>query len=359
MAKLVTDAVLKKNIEDILTELANRTYEFEEYNTDEIDDMFDATPEEISYYESLIQDASVSSNRLWSSKKISEEIAQCILNSNAYAEGLIADISSIELVYVTTLPTSNIKTNTIYILKSTNDNPDTLNLYDGTNWSVIGDFGIKLSDYYNKSEVDSKLDDKANKSEVLSVDSVQTTTGSETNDTVYSSKLTKDELDKKVNITDIATTISSTPSDDKVASEKAVSDVVSDIVPFKFGIDENGNYGYYKAGADTVTPFKSIVEPEDTGKIYGNRGRIKLMKMGNHRYFDSVDGEFIDVGLGNIVLDEEDRPLSNITLKCLFTNNGRDWINGTLVMDTNGKLNSSVGNTYYFLFTNCRWIAKS
>ena len=30
-----------------------------------------------------------------------------------------------------------------------------------------------------------------------------------------------------------------------------------DDIPFKFGIDENGDYGYYKAGADTVTPFKS------------------------------------------------------------------------------------------------------
>lgn len=28
-------------------------------------------------------------------------------------------------------------------------------------------------------------------------------------------------------------------------------------VPFAFGVDENGNYGYYKEGADTVTPFKS------------------------------------------------------------------------------------------------------
>lgn len=26
----------------------------------------------------------------------------------------------------------------------------------------------------------------------------------------------------------------------------------------KFGQDENGNYGYYKVGADTVTPFKSF-----------------------------------------------------------------------------------------------------
>lgn len=28
-------------------------------------------------------------------------------------------------------------------------------------------------------------------------------------------------------------------------------------LPFGFGIDDNGNYGYIKAGADTVTPFKS------------------------------------------------------------------------------------------------------
>ena len=26
-------------------------------------------------------------------------------------------------------------------------------------------------------------------------------------------------------------------------------------MPFKFGVDSSGNYGYIKAGADTVTPF--------------------------------------------------------------------------------------------------------
>lgn len=31
-------------------------------------------------------------------------------------------------------------------------------------------------------------------------------------------------------------------------------------IPFKFGIDSNGNYGYFKVGADTVTPFKSAPE---------------------------------------------------------------------------------------------------
>ena len=29
-------------------------------------------------------------------------------------------------------------------------------------------------------------------------------------------------------------------------------------MPFKFGVDSNGDYGYIKDGADTVTPFKSV-----------------------------------------------------------------------------------------------------
>ena len=35
-------------------------------------------------------------------------------------------------------------------------------------------------------------------------------------------------------------------------------DEVKGGVPFKFGINSNGEYGYYKAGADTVTPFKTV-----------------------------------------------------------------------------------------------------
>lgn len=35
-------------------------------------------------------------------------------------------------------------------------------------------------------------------------------------------------------------------------------------VPFRFGIDSNGNYGYIKAGADTVTPFKTVAKKVGT-----------------------------------------------------------------------------------------------
>lgn len=32
--------------------------------------------------------------------------------------------------------------------------------------------------------------------------------------------------------------------------------MVNNKAPFNFGVDKNGNYGYYKTGADSVTPFK-------------------------------------------------------------------------------------------------------
>lgn len=50
----------------------------------------------------------------------------------------------------------------------------------------------------------------------------------------------------------------------EIPDEPFVSQVVlakqgppKDLPVIRFGIDENGNFGYYKAGADTVTPFSS------------------------------------------------------------------------------------------------------
>ena len=37
-------------------------------------------------------------------------------------------------------------------------------------------------------------------------------------------------------------------------------DELKDMLPFKFGVDSNGKYGYYKAGEQTVTPFSSGAE---------------------------------------------------------------------------------------------------
>ncbi len=43
----------------------------------------------------------------------------------------------------------------------------------------------------------------------------------------------------------------------KYGYKKVGSSEVTPFTPFRFGIDSDGNYGYYKDGADTVTPFKT------------------------------------------------------------------------------------------------------
>ena len=226
--KIITDELLKLQTEKVLQVIADNVYQEEEYLEQEIDDMFDATPQEISYYESLINPDVVSENRLWSSKTIDEKLASAILEANKYTDQASTRNLTTEIVSSTADVT---KENVLYlILSDASTNTYEQYMLIGGAATALGSTQVDLSNIYNKSEVDTKLDDKANKSEVLSMDSVQATTGSETNDTVYTSKLTKDELDKKANDgevvkkTDISTTIDKTSTDDTVPTNKAVYD---------------------------------------------------------------------------------------------------------------------------------------
>ena len=225
--KMITDAIFKSAIEKILTEISDYIYVEEPYTKPEIDDMFDATSQEIDYYSSLINDGMISENRLWSAKKISEELAKCILESNAYTDGLLSNISSIELKYVTALPVDNISSNTIYILKSSLETePDTLNLYDGTQWTEIGKFEFDMSGYVTTDDMNTELGKKANDNEVVKVSDILTDTTGASNNNVLSASVTVTELDKKVNKTDIIDNLTSTDIDKPLSAKqgKALDD---------------------------------------------------------------------------------------------------------------------------------------
>lgn len=78
--------------------------------------------------------------------------------------GLLEGISTLDIEVVTDLPSSDISTSTIYL--KLNTSAGTNNIYDeyiyvNSQWEIIGSTAIDLSNYYNKSEVDSKLTDKA------------------------------------------------------------------------------------------------------------------------------------------------------------------------------------------------------
>ena len=261
MAKLVTDALLKKNIKDILTELVNNTYSWEEYTPEQISDILEITDEQAMELSKIISDSQIANNKLWSSSKTDTEIKNALIESNKYADELIGKISSISLEYVTTLPTSDIKSNVIYILQGT---PNTLNVYNESTSSFVsvGDLNLDLTGYYDKTAVDNLLADKADDNTVVHADDVvqdlTTTSGS----TTLSTAGLQTELDKKANddevvkTADIATTIDSTSTDDTVPSTKAVYNTTSKFLKTYTSIEQLG----LTNGSETIEDIANSME---------------------------------------------------------------------------------------------------
>lgn len=149
--------------------LSSHTYNISEYAKEEVNAMFSETPEELEELSQIIADNLKSKYKLWSSQKTSDEIAQAILESHAYADGLIGSISSISLEVVKTLPSMG-ESNIIYILQQADKN--TLNVYSNDSWVEVGDLDVDFSDYYNRTTIDDKLKNKADKDSVLTPDDV-------------------------------------------------------------------------------------------------------------------------------------------------------------------------------------------
>ena len=233
--KIIAQDVFQQAIKDILTELVNSTYQWEEYTPEQISDILEITDEQAMELSKIISDSQIANNKIWSSSKTDTEIKNALIESNKYADELIGKISSISLEYVTTLPTSDIKSNVIYILQGT---PNTLNVYNesASSFVSVGSLDFDFSTRYTKTEVDNLLADKADDNTVVHADDVvqdlTTTSGS----TTLSTAGLQTELDKKANddevvkTADIATTIDSTSTNDTVAGAKAVSDKLSQYV---------------------------------------------------------------------------------------------------------------------------------
>ena len=230
--KVVPQSVFEESIKDLLTELVNSTFDWQEYSDSEISDILEITDDQAMELTKIINDQIVANNKLWSSSKTDSEIQNVLIDANKYADELIGQISSISLEYVTTLPTSDIKSNVIYILQG---NPNTLNVYNTSTSAFVsvGDLNLDLTGYYTSTQVDNLLADKADDNTVVHADDVVQDLTTTSGTTVLSSAGLQTELDKKANndevvkTTDIVTTIDSTSTDSQVPSAKAVYDKYS------------------------------------------------------------------------------------------------------------------------------------
>lgn len=88
------------------------------------------------------------------------------LDSNYYTQteidSFLNALTTLDIQVVTELPTESISTTTIYLVgTNTADNQNDYEewIYTGEDWEMIGTTNVDLTNYYTKTEIDSKLGD--------------------------------------------------------------------------------------------------------------------------------------------------------------------------------------------------------
>ena len=229
--KIITSSVFEQSVTEIMQDIANNLYEFEEYTEEEVANLIDLSEEEVAELTRVINDTTVALNKVYSNKKVEELLTELEVSCNKYADEKIGGLASIHLAYVDTLPTTG-ENNVIYILKSTTGGNDTLNLYNN-GWISIGEFAVRLDNYYDKNQIDTLLNDKANKNEVVSQNDVVSDMSNISSSTVLSTAGLEVELNKKIDKTNITKVLDDTVTDEQVPSAKAVYDGLENINEFK------------------------------------------------------------------------------------------------------------------------------
>ena len=170
----------------------------------DIEAMLNLTDEQLKTLSSLILDNEIRLDKTFSSSRIYSDIQQCLSDSKTYTLEQLAKKTGASYKIATSV-TDMTSTEYLYLLANANNAYDIYALIDGTA-QKIGDTTIDLSQFYTKTEIDNDF--------LKKVDA----------DGKFATIKT---VDKKVDKTSILTTISSTPSDDKLLSEKAIYDKYS------------------------------------------------------------------------------------------------------------------------------------
>lgn len=112
---------------------------------------------------------------------------------------------------------------------------------------------------------------------------------------------------------------------------KTTSQLNSGDIAFQFGVDSDGNYGYIKAGADTVTPFKSAEEKSYTLALGQNKTGPSL-SLALYAKLNKGDTVVLNINLGSEISSDK---LDGVTVDGTMIASSR-WTNGASINTTNG-----------------------
>ena len=112
---------------------------------------------------------------------------------------------------------------------------------------------------------------------------------------------------------------------------KTASQLNSGDIAFQFGVDSDGNYGYIKAGADTVTPFKSAEEKSYTLALAQNKTGSSL-SLALYAKLNKGDTAVLNI---NVASENSSDSLNGVTVDGTLIESSR-WIVGATINTTNG-----------------------
>ena len=70
--KIITSSVFEQGITEIMQDIANNLYEFEEYTEEEVAELMDLSEEEVAELTRVINDTTVALNKVYSNKKVED-----------------------------------------------------------------------------------------------------------------------------------------------------------------------------------------------------------------------------------------------------------------------------------------------
>ena len=332
---LVSEEVLQELINKLEEIVNNYCWNLEYFTPTDIEGFFDGTQQEIDYYSSLIKDDVVSKNFLHSSKQIADDIAQSILEANEYTDSLLKNISSIQLEWcATNLPTTG-ENNKIYILPVTSGSGstkvNTLNIWNNTSndWVSIGNLEIDITQFYNKTEIDTKMDLKANKTEVVANDKIVQTLDSTTNssDTILSTSGLQVEMDKKANDdevikkTDIKTTLDENSTNDDVYGGKAIFNAIKNNSGASYSTNEQLIGGTWIDGK----PIYRKVIVSTFGLSGGSDKKITLSNFGVNNVETPISCTFISDNGGTVAIRNEGGVYASFFIDAITVHTMSGW----------------------------------
>ena len=132
-----------------------------------------------------------------------------------------------------------------------------------------------------------------------------------------------DNMETKVGAIKGITTSTEVTEEGYAADATTVAALNSSLGGLKFGVDSSGNYGYYKAGADSVTPFKTT----------------KVISLGTGTSFNVTAYEGYKNFTTSNFLYKLVKPSSDLTTSATTAHNGQNTA-------TSGTVTTTVSESY-------------